>query len=1011
VVVFGGLRLSATATAASTQAADELARAISTWEGPGVVVAAGDLFDLRAPCGDGAAGPSGCGPTGGCRGEHEAVAGALAAHEPLAAALRAFASAADRWVVVLPGERDAWLGRCYVAGEVLARSLGAELAGALVVQMGTRSGTRRFRVEPGGSPLRQSRPSAARPGARHLADVVPGVWRGSTSRWLSGADQLDDPSALARFVASRLVYRQLGRRLWLLVLPVVVVVVALRLHLSPLRPARGLEGALEAGAAAAGLLELALLLGIGLVFLRQVWGALPGQAGAARDLNEDARARSRDLVRLGWAGLVTGGTDRAELCTLRVAALRGPLQAGFYANPGCCSEVVTEVPPAFGGLGLPAPFLAKRQVGWVEVEGGNDLHARLLHCEVALAGATLAERLLARRAGLSTGQLAGGRRSARRSRPHPELVASFPLGPSWPPTPLRSAPHRRARRVAALVVAAAGFFSLVVALSAPLAHRLRLVRQFVPLVVPQAAGALAALAGVGLLALARGIRRGQRRAYVVCQVTLLAAGALDLVRASSAATSAVSFAVAAFLWFNRASFRAASDLPAARPLGRGVGTLAGVAAASILAGALALEASSWYSTDLRHHRPGRITWGQAFLATVERMAGARHVPLPDRLDDFFSPAMFAVTAGIALAAVWVAFRPVVSRSHGGRGLERAREVVRRYGAGTLDYFALRSDKQFFFSGGTVVAYAVYSGTCLVSPDPVGPPAERERAWRAFREFVDANGWVLAVLGAAEEWLPVYRATGMHDLYVGDEAVVKVNRFRLEGGRAKGLRQAVNRVARYGYAVSFHDPARVAPELAAELREVMARSRRGGAERGFSMTLGRIFDPSDGGLLLAVVRGPGDDGAPGGGRAVAFCQYVPAPAIAGYSLDLMRRDNGPHPNGLIDFAVVETIKYLKEHGYEGLGLNFATMRAVLAGEAGEGLPKRAQAWLLRRMSGSMQIESLWRFNAKFDPEWLPRYVAYDSPEDALPAALAIARAESFWELPVIGRFLAPSSRRG
>jgi hypothetical protein len=79
-----------------------------------------------------------------------------------------------------------------------------------------------------------------------------------------------------------------------------------------------------------------------------------------------------------------------------------------------------------------------------------------------------------------------------------------------------------------------------------------------------------------------------------------------------------------------------------------------------------------------------------------------------------------------------------------------------------------------------------------------------------------------------------------------------------------------------------------------------------------------------------------------------------------------------------------------------------MRAVLAGEDGGGI----QRWLLRRMSDSMQIESLWRFNAKFGPEWLPRYVVWDAAENTLPIALAIARAESFWELPLIGRFFQP-----
>ena len=58
---------------------------------------------------------------------------------------------------------------------------------------------------------------------------------------------------------------------------------------------------------------------------------------------------------------------------------------------------------------------------------------------------------------------------------------------------------------------------------------------------------------------------------------------------------------------------------------------------------------------------------------------------------------------------------------------------------------------------------------------------------------------------------------------------------------------------------------------------------------------------------------------------------------------------------------------------------------------------------------MQIETLWRFTAKYQPEWVPRYVAYDGLEHVLPAALAIARAESFWELPVVGRFLVPPAQ--
>ena len=113
-----------------------------------------------------------------------------------------------------------------------------------------------------------------------------------------------------------------------------------------------------------------------------------------------------------------------------------------------------------------------------------------------------------------------------------------------------------------------------------------------------------------------------------------------------------------------------------------------------------------------------------------------------------------------------------------------------------------------------MAYAIYSGICLVSPDPIGPPAEHEQVWAAFRRFADDRGWVVSVMGAGEHWLPIYRATGMHDIYIGDEAVVDVQGFSLAGGHMKGLRQAHNRIAKYGYTASFHDPARLDRDTAA-----------------------------------------------------------------------------------------------------------------------------------------------------------------------------------------------------
>ena len=383
--------------------------------------------------------------------------------------------------------------------------------------------------------------------------------------------------------------------------------------------------------------------------------------------------------------------------------------------------------------------------------------------------------------------------------------------------------------------------------------------------------------------------------------------------------------------------------------------------------------------------------------------------LPQRLDTFLSPALLAVGIGIVVSVLWLAFRPAVSATSASfrpMSRERARYLVERYGSDSLSYFALRTDKDWFGYRDTVVAYRVHNGIALVSPDPVGPVSQRADAWSAFREFADEHGWSVAVMAACGDWLPVYGASGMHDLYIGDEAVVDVRRFSLDGKQNKSLRQSVSRVRKAGYRVEMFDPAKLDPALEQQLRDLMTESRKGDVERGFSMTLGRAFERDDRGLLLAVAfdaqRPPG--------------RVLPVRARA-RDLRLVARPHAPL-GARRSSQRPHRARRRRHHrappaarATSGLALNFATFRAVLASEAGDRLVHRVEKWFLERMSDSMQIESLWTFNEKFQPEWHPRYACYDSPEHLLAASIAVARAESFWELPVIGRFFGPRGDDG
>ena len=145
-----------------------------------------------------------------------------------------------------------------------------------------------------------------------------------------------------------------------------------------------------------------------------------------------------------------------------------------------------------------------------------------------------------------------------------------------------------------------------------------------------------------------------------------------------------------------------------------------------------------------------MLWGSA-----ERLVGVRSVVFPKTIDRYTSISLLAVGLSLVVVALYLLTRPVVDRRLssgrapvGRRAAElRARDIVRRHGTGTLDYFALRDDKQWFFHRDSLVAYAVYGGVCLVSPDPIGPFSERAHVWDSFRHYADRT------VGASASWVP------------------------------------------------------------------------------------------------------------------------------------------------------------------------------------------------------------------------------------------------------------------
>ncbi|MEU3766922.1 phosphatidylglycerol lysyltransferase domain-containing protein [Amycolatopsis keratiniphila] len=305
---------------------------------------------------------------------------------------------------------------------------------------------------------------------------------------------------------------------------------------------------------------------------------------------------------------------------------------------------------------------------------------------------------------------------------------------------------------------------------------------------------------------------------------------------------------------------------------------------------------------------------------------------------------------------------------------------------SLGYFALRRDKFVVFSksGKAAVTYRVIAGVALCSADPLGDP----EAWPgAIEEYLDVcrrYAWTPATMGCSELGATVWARFGLEVLEIGDEAVVDTDTFTLEGRVMRGVRQAVTRTKRAGYTARIRKAEDLPAEELDELRALAATWRGTDTERGFSMALGRMGD-----LGSVLVTAEHD------GRVRGLLQFVPW-GEKGLSLDVMRRDRTAD-NGVNELMISEL---LLSTSAQHVSLNFAAFRAVLeqGQRIGAGPVARLSARTLRFFSRWIQIETLYRFNAKFQPRWVPRYLAYPAARDLPRVGVAVFEAEGLGGRP-------------
>jgi lysyl-tRNA synthetase class 2 len=538
--------------------------------------------------------------------------------------------------------------------------------------------------------------------------------------------------------------------------------------------------------------------------------------------------------------------------------------------------------------------------------------------------------------------------------------------------------------VAGIATAVVGLVNVVSALTPAFHGRLALLHSLLPAALVLTAHALVLPAGVGLLVLSAYLARRRRRALLAAVGLLTGVGVLELVKGLDADEASVSWALAGALWLGRGAFVVRHDRATVAVALRRVAVLV-----------VAVVAATAVTVVVATHTTVQVLSIGAVARETLALLSFSPGPLPLGPHFDWLPLGIATMAAAAIATgAWILFRPLgLPRQPATAGLQRrVRRLVQQHGSDTLSAFKLRTDVRTFVArdGCAFCAYRVERGVLLISGDPVGPADALPALVAELCAFATERGLRIGAVGASATFASLASEAGLRALYLGDEALVATEGFTLEGHAIKKVRQAVNRVQRLGYRATAQQVADLTAAALDELDALSERWREGAPERGFSMAMEGLRGEHVRDSIVVVAR----DGA---GAARGFLHFVPVYGRPAMSLSAMRRDRDT-PNGLTDFLVVESIRQLRDRGVEELSLNFAAFARWL--HAPSGRLERCLAAAVRLANPYFQIESLFRFNAKFGPRWQPRYLLHEGRASLPRTALAALWVEGQLPRPAL-----------
>jgi len=529
------------------------------------------------------------------------------------------------------------------------------------------------------------------------------------------------------------------------------------------------------------------------------------------------------------------------------------------------------------------------------------------------------------------------------------------------------------RIVPALLILALGIVNIVSVLTPAIHERLIFLKNFLPVSAIAASNYFVLVAGLFLLVTAAFMLKGLKMAWYLAMALCLFSLVGNLTKAIDYEEAVFSLVVIVGLIASRKEYYVKHN---SKLRYIGIQTTLLSVAAVLLYGTI-----GFYFLDAKHFNVD-FSLIQSIKYTLENFVLIESENLIPT-DSFARGFLYSINISGFLSLAFLFYtliRPyIIKDTIDEEELAWAKEQLDHFGNSAMDYFKTYQDKLIYripeIEG--FVSYRVSGNFAVVLENPVTAPGNLVAFIKSFDHYCFESGLKSFYYRVPEESLDDFISCGKKRLYLGQEGVVDLTTFTLDGGNRKSIRNALKKVAEKGFQCKIYT-APVKDGLLQKIKSVsdewLVDTER--EEIVFSQGL-FMWEELKQQTIITVENAEE--------KIVAFLNVIPDYAKGEGTYDLIRKTQDA-PNGVIDFILVELFKYLKETGCTSVNIGFAPLSGLMDPK---NLPERSMKFAYEKIKSFSHYKGLRDAKDKFSPVWHNKYLVYEQDYDLIqvPAVLS------------------------